>query len=248
MRRIGTLLVVVVALLVSCAVVAAVKTSAFRVEGMKNDVAVKRVTDAVKAVRGVQEAAGSASSAILMVRYDNAVATAVDLAEAVGNAGYTLSSVESTGGLATKEPNLQKAKAVLTDFAQVQNQTLEFIEKDRYGIVRNLAQAMKVRRDAVLSFEKTAAPTRRAAGQANTLQLAQNLSIAVDKFVTAAEARDKAAAKDTFRAVAQSFKVLADARNFDDLVAPPVTTPGQPSTQSIQDQLQDYITKVLGGK
>jgi trehalose/maltose hydrolase-like predicted phosphorylase len=112
----------------------------------------------------------------------------------------------------------QKAKVVLTDFAQVQNQTLEFIEKDRYGIVRNLAQAMKVRRDAVLSFEKATAPTRRAAGQANTLQLAQNLSAAVDKFVTAAEARDKAAAKGTFRAVAQSFKALADARNFDDLV------------------------------
>ncbi len=37
MRRLGTFLVVVVALLVSCAVLAAVKTSAFRVEGMKNE-------------------------------------------------------------------------------------------------------------------------------------------------------------------------------------------------------------------
>ena len=248
MRRIGTLLVVVVALLVSCAVMAAVKTSAFRVEGMKNDVAVKRVTDAVKAVRGVQDAVGSASSAVLMVRYDNAIATAVDLAEAAGNAGYTLSSVEGSGAQVTNKPNLQKAKVVLTDFAAVQNQTLEFIEKDRYGIVRNLAQAMKVRRDAVLSFEKAAAQTKLAAGQANTLQLAQNLSAAVDKFAAAAEARNKVAAKDTFRAVAQAFKALADARNFDDMVAPPITTSGQPSTQSIQDQLQDYITKVLGGK
>jgi copper chaperone CopZ len=248
MRRAGTTLIVAVAWLVSCAVLATVKTSAFRVEGMNNEVAVKRVTDSVRAVRGVQEAVASASSAILMVRYDNAVVSAVDLAEAVGNAGYTLGSVEGSGGQAPKDPNLQKAKVVLTDFAQVQNQTLEFIEKDRYGLVRNLAQAMKVRRDAVLSFEKTTAPTRRTAGQANTLQLAQNLSAAVDKFVTAAEARDKAAAKDTFRGVSQTFKALADARNFDDLVAPPVTTAGQPSTQSIQEQLQDYITKVLGGK
>lgn len=245
MKRIGTFLVVVVALLVSCAVLATVKTSAFRVEGMKNDVAVRRVTDAVKAVRGVQDAVGSASSAVLMVRYDNAVANAIDLSEAVGNAGYTLSPVEGSGGQANKGANQQRAKVVLTDFAAVQNQTLEFIEKDRYGIVRNLAQAMKVRRDAVLSFEKAAAQT---AGQVNTRQLAQNLSAAVDRFAAAAEARDKAAAKDTFRAVAQAFKALADARNFDDLVAPPVTTPGQPSTQSIQDQLQDYITKVLGGK
>jgi hypothetical protein len=183
-----------------------------------------------------------------MVRYENAVANALDLEEAVGNVGYTLTSVEGPGGQATKEPNLKKAKLVLTDFAQVQSQTLEFIEKDRYGVVRNLAQAMKVRRDSVLSFEKATAPTRLAAGQANTLQLAQNLSIAVDKFVPAAEARDKATAKDTFRGVSQAFKALADARNFDDLVAPPLTTPGQPSTQSIQEQLQDYITKVLGGK
>lgn len=245
MRRMGMLLAVAVVLLASGSVLAAVKTSAFRVEGMKNDVAVKRVTEAVKAVRGVQDAVGSASSAVLMVRYDNAVANAIDLSEAVGNAGYTLSPVEGSGGQAPKGANLQRAKVVLADFAAVQNQTLEFIEKDRYGIVRNLAQAMKVRRDAVLSFEKAAAQT---AGQVNTRQLAQNLSAAVDKFATAAEARDKAAAKDTFRAVAQSFKALADARNFDDLVAPPVTTTDPSTKGSIEHQLQDYITKVLGGK
>ena len=248
MRRVVKLLTMLVTLLVSVAVVAAVKTSAFRVEGMKNDVAVKRVTDAVKSVRGVQDAVGSAGSAILMVRYDNAVATAVDLAEAVGNAGYTLSSVEGAGGQAPKEVNLQKAKAVLSDFAQVQNQTQEFIEKDRYGLVRNLAPAMKLRRDAVLSFEKAAVTAKPAAGQANTLQLAQNLSAAVDKFAAAAEAKDKAAAKDTFRYVAQSFKALADARNFDDMVAPPIAPAGQPGKESIEQQLQDYITKVLGGK
>ncbi len=83
----------------------------------------------------------------------------------------------------------------------------------------------------------------------NTRQLAQNLSAAVDRFAAAAEARDKAAAKDTFRAVAQSFKALADARNFDDLVAPPVTTLGPVRARGpIEQQLQDYITKVLGGK
>ena len=239
MRR-AALALAVVALVVSGAALAAVKTSAFRVEGMKNDVAVKRVTDAAKSVRGVQEAVGSASSSILMVRYDSAVASAIDLEEAVGNAGYTLVPMDGAGK-PPKDTNLQKARAVLSDFAQVEKQTQEFIEKDRYGVVRNLAPAMKLRRDAIMSFEK-------AAGQAKTLQLAQNLSAAVDKFAASAEARDKAAAKDSFRAVAQSFKALADARNFDDLMAPPVQLPGETSQKSMQDQLQDYITKVLGGK
>ena len=248
MRRMGTLLVAVVTLLVSGALLAAVKTSAFRVEGMNNDVAVKRVTAAVRAVSGVQDAVGSAGSAILMVRYDNGVASAVDLAEAVGNAGYTLNSVEGAAGAAVQGSTDQKAKAVLTEFATVLNQTKEFLEKERYGIVRNLAPAMKLRRDAVLSFEKSVAAVRLPAGQANTLQLATNLSKAVDKFTTSAESRDKVAAKANFPSVNQAFKALADARHLDDLVAPPVTTPDQPSQQSIQEQLQDYITKVLGGK
>ena len=121
MKRVGTFFSVAVALLVSGSVFAVVKTSAFRVEGMKNEVAVKRVTEAVKAVRGVQDAVGSASSAILMVRYDNALASGIDLAEAVSNAGYTLSSIEGTpqAGQGTN----QKAKAVLTEFALVLGQT-----------------------------------------------------------------------------------------------------------------------------
>ena len=136
----------------------------------------------------------------------------------------------------------------IREFAQVLGQTKEFLDKDRYGIVRNLAPAMKLRMDAILTFEKSVAPDRSPAGQANSLQLAQALSRNVDKFTAAAEARDKGAVNATFPNVDKAFRSLAAARNFDDLMAPPVTAPGQPSKDSIEQQLQDYITTVFGGK
>jgi hypothetical protein len=239
MRRAGMLFAVVIALLASMATFAVVKTSAFRVDGMTDDVAVRHVVAGVKTVRGVQDAVGSASSAILMVRYDNAVTTAVDISEAVANAGFTLSPVEGVGQVG-QAPNA-KMRAVLLDFQQVLSQTKEFLDKDRYGIVRNLAPAMRLRRDGILGFEKSS-------GQGNTQQLALTLSRQVDRFAAAAEARDRNAVRADFPEVNKAFKALAEAHSFDDLVAPPVVPADQQAKKSIEQQLEDYVTKVIGGK
>lgn len=231
-------------LLLSVGTLAAVKTAAFRVEGMTTDAAAKRVAAAVKTVPGVQDAVGSPGEAILMVRYDNAKANAFDLAEAVNGVGYTLSPVEwspSKDPAGTKGASAMKTKTVLTDFAAVLSQTKEFVDKDRYGVVRNLAPAMRLRRDAVMAFEKTS-------GSANAQQLAQSFSREVDRFAAAADARDKAAVQADWGALNKAFKALAEANNFDDVVAPPVVPADQQTKKSIEDQLKDYITKVLGNK
>jgi len=157
----------------------------------------------------------------------------------VANAGFTLSPVEGVGqaGQAPKA----KMRTVLMDFQQVLGQTKEFLDKDRYGIVRNLAPAMKLRRDEILGFEKTS-------GQANTQQLALALSRQVDRFAAAAEAKDRNAVRADFPEVNKAFKALAEAHSFDDVIAPPVVPVDQQAKGSIEDQLKDYITKVLGGK
>jgi copper chaperone CopZ len=250
MKRNRVMLVSLLALAVALAPWAAVKTSAFHVDGMKNDVAAKRVTDAVKALPGVQDAVADPANGILMVRYESTKVSSVDLAQAADGAGYSLGAVETGAAVspAGKETADHKAKAVLTDFAQVYIQASEFVDKDRYGIVRNLAPAMKLRRDAVVNFEKGDLSSKAKGSATGPYQLAQGLSKAVDDFAASAELKDKAQMKAKLPAVKQAFKALADARNFEELVAPSVAVKEKAGETSLQDLMKDYVNKLFGGK
>jgi copper chaperone CopZ len=248
MRKMFVWGIVAVALALALAVAAAgVKTTTFRVEGMRTDADVLRVRTALKALPGIQDFAADPRTQLIMVRYDSGRSGVIDIADALDAAGYTLSPYEGTGvGTTVTQESEKKAREVLQDFSVVLAQTKEAIQKERFGLARNLALAMKVRRDAIVSFEKSQVSPRTKQPATGPYQLALNLSRAVDEFGAAAEGRDKAQVQARFPAVNQDFKALADARKYDDLVAPPEPQTKQDENKSLQQQLEDKVKGWIG--
>jgi copper chaperone CopZ len=247
-------LVAAVFLMVAVLASAAVRTAAFRVDGMNTEDEVRRVTTSLKKTPGVSDAVGDPKSQVVMVRYEDTKAKAADLTEAVDIAGFTLTPLE------TKNPreseNTRAAKAI-GDFNSVLGHTRQALEQNRYGLVRNLALAMKVRKDALVALSAPAPPKSKGkpptppSGNA----LGQQFSKAVEDFAAAAEALDEAQVNALFPPVKRSFRKLADSYDLDSLLAAP-PQPGhgspsndsksaQPQEKSLADQLKDISAKYM---
>lgn len=236
---------------------AAVRTGAFRVDGMDNDEDVRRVTASLKRTPGVSDAVGDAKSQVVMVRYEDTRVRAKDLAEAVDIAGFSLSPLEAPGG--GRDPNKARIANVLGDFNSALGQTRGALDQDKFGLARNLALALKVRRDAVVALAKASAPKapkgKRAepAPAGSPAAFVQELSKAVDAFVTAAEAREKTRAKELFPPVKRAFRRVVEAYDLDGMIViAPLQAPQDPSgkeapppEKSLQDQLNELSGKYL---
>lgn len=247
MKRIlfwGTLLA---AMTLAFSAAAAVKTSTFKVEGMKSDADVLKVRNALKPLPGIQDFAADPKTQLMMLKYDSGRSGVIDIADAVDAAGYTLSPFEGTGvGSTAIQESEKKAREVLSDFSIVLGQTRDAVQKEKYGLARSLALAMKVRRDGVVAFEKTQVPPKSKQPADSPYQLALALSKAVDEFGAAAEVKDKAQVQARLPTVKQAFKALSDARKYDDLLAPPEPQTKQEENKSLQQQLEDKVKGWLG--
>jgi copper chaperone CopZ len=228
-------------LAVGIAAASTVRTVTYRVEEMNSAGQAQKLEAAVKAVPGVLETAADPSARLLIVRYDRARCSVVDIGEAGLDAGFTMNPV--TSGKGQGGQGKAKTTSALMDFQQVMQQTHEFIQKDRYGIVRNLMPAMKLRSDALLAAEKQAAGYKSAGGQ-NPYYLAQQLSKAVNDLAAAADAKDKGRVDSLFPRVKQAYHALAKAENFDDQVATPEPVGEKPKSieQELKEKLQE-LTK-----
>jgi copper chaperone CopZ len=250
--RMPKVLMATVFLMVGVLASAAVRTAAFRVDGMNSEDEVRRVTTSLKKTPGVSDAVGDSKSQVVMVKYDDAKAKAADLAEAVDIAGFTLAPLESKD---PKEAENAKAAAAMGDFNSVLGHTRQAMEKDRYGLVRNLALAMKVRKDAVVALTKPAPPKPKGKPVAPppSAALGQKFSKAVDDFAAAAESRDKVKANALFPPVKQTFRKLVDSYDLDSLLAAPTAVSAAPKDgkaapqkeKSLADQLKDLSGKYL---
>lgn len=244
-------------LMAALAASAAVQTAAFRVDGMDSEDDVRRVTASLKRTPGVSDAVGDAKSQVVMVRYEDTKVRAKDLAEAVDIAGFTLSPLDAQGG--AKNPEQARIAKVLGDFNSALGQTRGALDKDRFGLARNLALAMRVRRDAVVALAKAPAPKVAKGKHAKPAPMGPNealtldLSKAVDAFTAATEAREKVRAKELFTPVKRAFRKVVEAYNLDEMI---VITPPQPRDEkstkqapqpekSLQDQMRELSTKYL---
>ena len=254
MRK-GLVLVSLVAMAVGLTVFGSVQTGVFRVDGMDTDEDMRRVSASLKRTPGVVDALGDYRSQVVIVKYDDAKVRARDLYEAVDIAGFSLSPLDSpTGSQGTPVKN--KTAKVLADFNSALSQTRTALEKEKYGLVRNLALALKVRRDAVTGLVKTAPPVKKGktaepglVGGANSAT--QQLSKAVDAFAAAAEARNKAQVKDLFPTVKKAFRNVVEAYDLDAMIAAPTgtgTRTGKEAPQpekSLEEQLKELSEKYL---
>ena len=223
------------------ATLAAVRTVTYKVEEMTPAQA-QKLEAAVKAVPGVLDTAADPGARVLIVRYDAAKCSVVDIGEAGLNAGFSM--VPVTPGKGGAAQGKAKTTSAMTDFQQVMQQCGEFIEKDRFGIVRNLMPAMKLRRDTLLSAEKQAASIlKRGTGAESPYALTQQLSRSVDELAAAAEARDRARVQSLFPKVKKSYHALAKAENFDEAVSTPEPVDQKP--KSIQDELKEKIQELM---
>ena len=125
-------------------------------------------------------------------------------------------------------------------------QSKEAVQKEKFGLARSLALAMKVRRDAVVAFEKSQVSGRTKLAANSPYQLALALSKAVDEFGAAAEVKDKAQVQARLPGVKQAFNALAEARKYDDLLAPPEPQTKQDENKSLQQQLEDKVKGWIG--
>lgn len=243
-----------VCMMVALAASAAVQTGAFRVDGMDNDEDVRRVATSLKRTPGVIDAIGDAKSQVVLVKYEDSKARARDLYEAVDIAGFTLSPLDSQTG--SGDAVKGRTSKALADFNSALSQTRTALDKEKYGLVRNLALALKVRRDAVTALVKTAPATKKGktvapglVGSANTAT--QQLSKAVDAFAAAAEARNKAQVKELFPTVKKSFRNVVEAYDLDSMIAAPTGTATQKEKtapvpeKSLEDQLKELSDKYL---
>ncbi len=241
MRTVRTL-VACLSLVLCVAASAAIRTATLRVESMTTDAAAQKLTSALKASPGVLDAAADPSSHLVLVRYDSAKTNVLDIGDVAAEAGFP-TSVVASGTTTTHGAQAATARSTeaLKDFDAVLTQTREARKEGRYGLVRNLALAMKVRADAVMSAQKamgTAARQKTSVG-ASTYDLTVALSRAVATFGSAAEARDRAKVDQTLPNVRQAFQKLAQASDFDAQVAP-AETAGQ-QQKSLTDQLMEKI-------
>jgi copper chaperone CopZ len=254
MRRKGLWLAVVF-LAVGAAASAAVRTAAFRVEGMNTEDEVRRVTNSLNRTAGVLESAGDARSQVVMVKYDDAKARAADLSEAVDIAGFTLSPLENRD---PREQQGGRIPSALGDINSVMGQTSQALENERFGLARNLAIALKVRKDGLVTLSKgqigkppeprdrrKPPPPPPPPGAAEV----QQFSKAVDDYAAAAEVRDKPRARDLFRDVKRSFRRVVEAYDLDSLLAAPPPPSGghdaKVQEKSLTDQLKDLANKYM---
>jgi copper chaperone CopZ len=240
--------IVLATLLLALSAVAAVKTSTFKVEGMKTDADVLKVRNALKPLPGIQDFAADPKTQLMMLKYDSGRSGVIDIADALDTAGYTLSPFEGTGvgTTVTQQESEKKAREVLTDFSVVLGQTRDAVQKEKFGLARSLALALKVRRDAVVTFEKSQVPAKTKQPVDSPYTLALALSKAVDEFGAAAEVKDKAQVQARLPNVKQAFKALSDARKYDDLLAPPEPQTKQEENKSLQQQLEDKVKGWIG--
>ena len=244
-------------LLVAVSTLALVKTTAFKVEGMNSEAAFQKVKGALVKTSGIQEVVGDPKAEVVMVRFDTGRANIMDIEDAVDSAGFTLGDINTKQvGKDQQPPEARRqTRLAFTDFNQVLNQTREALKEERYGLVRNLALAMKVRKDNILALQKKAAPPmdkkKKAAPAIPPAELAlnQEFSRSVDGFCTAADARDKEKVNETLPDVRRSFRKLAEAKNFGDYFSPPQeqqsTMTAQPAKEKdLSSQLQDLLKNV----
>lgn len=226
----------------SVAALAGLRTVTYKVEGMSTAAQAQKLESAVKGVPGVLDTAADPGAKVLIVRYDGAKCSVADIGDAALNAGFSVVPVVPGKG----QPGQGKAKtaSAMTEFQQVMQQCGEFIEKDRFGVVRNLMPAMKLRRDALLSAQKQAAAlTKQGTGAGSPYALAQELSKAVDELAAAGEARDKARVESLFPKVKKSYHALAKAENFDEAVS--AEEPVDKKPKSIQEELKEKIQELM---
>ena len=235
--RTARTLAVCLALALGVASQAAIRTVTLKVESMATREAAQKLTAALKAVPGVQDAAADPSARIAMVRFDSARTSVLDIGDAAAEAGHPATLL--TGAAAgNPQAALDRSLENLKDFDQVLAQVREARKDGRYGLVRNLMPALKLRADAVVAGEKAVARTR-GRSTTNPYDLALALSRSAASLAAAGEARDKPKVDQLLPEVRQAFKKLADARNFDEAVAPAETAAAQP--KSLEEQLLEKL-------
>lgn len=235
-------LVIFFSLLLCVAASAAVRTATLRVESMNTRAEADKVSAALKATPGVLEVAADPSAHIVMVRFESSKTTVLDISDASAEAGFPASVLSGGTSGQTVQVTAQRSLDAMKDFDQVLVQTREARQGGRYGLVRNLMPAMKLRCDAVVAAEKaSAAAQKRSATGSTSYNLAVSLSNSVASLAAVAEKKDRAKVDQQLPQVKEAFQKLAKANNFDEMVAPAEPAGAQGQQKSLTDQLMEKI-------
>ncbi|MGC8732959.1 MAG: hypothetical protein ACP5RC_11995 [Halothiobacillaceae bacterium] len=168
-----------------------------------------------------------------MVQFDDTKTSVMDISDAAASGGFSLVGV----GASTKKEMSAGKKASMeafSDFSLVLDQAREAHAKGRYGLVRNLAPAMKLRQAAL-------ADQVQRSGDAKERQLSSELSADVAALATAAESKDKPGVDAALPKVRMKFNHLAKLAGYENALAQPVQTqPGSPAP-SLKDRLMEKV-------
>ncbi len=220
-------------LLLTMGALGAQRIATFKAESMDTAAAAQKLESVLKAVPGVLDTATDPSSRVVMVQFDDTKTSVMNISDAAASGGFSLVTM---GASTKKEMNAAKKASMeaFSDFSLVLDQTREAHAKGRYGLVRNLAPAMKLRQAAL-------ADQASRSGNAKEQQLSSELSTEVAALVTAAESKNKPGVDAALPKVRMKFNHLAKVAGYENEVAPPVQTqPGSPAP-SLKDQLMEKI-------
>lgn len=220
-------------LLLTVGALAVQRVATFKAESMNTAAAAQKLESELKAVPGVLDTATDPSTRMVMVQFDDTKTSVMDISDAAASGGFSLVGV---GASTQKEMNAAKKASmeVFSDFSLVLDQAREAHAKGRYGLVRNLAPAMKLRQAAL-------ADQVGKSGDAKEKQLSSELSTEVAALATAAESKNKPGVDAALPKVRMKFNHLAKLVGYENEVAPPVQTkPGTPAP-SLKDRLMEKI-------
>ena len=220
-------------LLLTVGALGAQRIATFKAEAMDTPAAAQKLESELKAVPGVLDAATDPSSRTVMVQFDDTKTSVMDISDAAAAGGFSLVGV----GASTKKEMTAAKKASMeafSDFSLVLDQTRAAHAKGRYGLVRNLAPAMKLRQAALADQVQRSA-------NAKEEQLSSELSADVAALVTAAESKNKPGVDAALPKVRMKFHHLAKLAGYENEIAQPVQTqPGTPAP-SLKDRLMEKI-------
>jgi copper chaperone CopZ len=223
-------------LLLALGALGAQRIATFRAESMDSAAAAQKLESELRALPGVLDTATDPSARIVMVQFDDTKTSVMDISDAAASGGFSLAGV---GASAKKELNAAKKASMeaFSDFSLVLDQTREARAKGRYGLVRNLTPAMKLRQAAL-------ADQVQRSGTAKERQLSSELSADVAALAKAAESKDKPGVDAALPKVRMKFNHLAKLAGYENEVAPPVQTqPGSPAP-SLKDRLMERVKEL----
>ena len=229
MKRLSIVTVVTLfALSLAAKTSAGVAVVAFKVEGVVEEKIGQKVVNTIKPAQGVLDAAIDWRSMTLVAAYNDELIGIENIAETLDLSGYDLAPVDRMNPPGQGDTRAELLKSC-GEFYTVMRQTRQGVEKYRYELVRNLAEAMKLRRDAILKLANGEARKVQQPGEAgcgDIAALAAKLGEAVDKFAAVSDKKDAPQVYPVYYQVRIAFWNLAKCIGFESYLS--ASSPGIP--------------------